>query len=537
MYGGIGCLGTPVVRTDAAAIWATGQTWWQVPPVIKVELLNKLPTGVTGKDVIVALCGLFNKDEVLNAALEFTGEGVNHLSVDERLTIANMTTEWGALAGLFPVDDVALNWLENRATRLNALSPHSRLNNQTIRSLVENPAHPDPDAVYAKHITFDLATLSPHVSGPNSVKIATPLADLEPQTIKIQKAYLLSCVNSRLSDIAAAAEILRNRRIAPGVEFYVAAASSQVQSDAEAQGHWQTLLQAGAKPLPAGCGPCIGLGAGLLRDGEVGISATNRNYKGRMGSPKAQAYLASPAVVAASAAKGFICGPESLSNSSKLSRKVAISVKTFEPRKSTPEASNTQRVVPGFEPALEGEILFCDADNLNTDGIYPGKYTYADEMTPTQMAQVVMENYDANFAKTVRKNDILVSGFNFGTGSSREQAATSILYAGVRLVLAGSFSETFKRNAINNGLMVLEAPKFVNELKEALASQKQLTLRTGWKASIDLVNGKMNIDQGNGVKKEYSIPVVGAAAQELVVAGNLETWVTNKIASSKTNTQ
>jgi len=115
MYGGLGCLGTPIVRTDAAAIWATGRTWWQIPPVAKVELKGKLGKGVTGKDVIIVLTGFFNKDEVLNHAIEFTGEGINQLSIDQRLTIANMTTEWGALAGLFPIDDVTIKWLRNRA--------------------------------------------------------------------------------------------------------------------------------------------------------------------------------------------------------------------------------------------------------------------------------------------------------------------------------------------------------------------------------------------------------------------------------------
>src|SRR5262249_50079949 len=154
--------------------------------------------------------------------------------------------------------------------------------------------------------------LVPHVSGPNSVKISTPLPVLTEQNISINKAYLVSCTNSRASDIKAAADVLRGHIVAPGVEFYIAAASNVVQREAEEAGDWAVLVGAGAKVLPAGCGPCIGLGIGLLEDGEVGISATNRNYKGRMGSPKAQAYLASPAVVAASAVTGRIVGPDTL---------------------------------------------------------------------------------------------------------------------------------------------------------------------------------------------------------------------------------
>ncbi|KAL2917063.1 mitochondrial Homoaconitase [Polyrhizophydium stewartii] len=553
MYGGVGCLGTPVVRTDAAAIWATGQTWWQVPPVVKVELRGRLPPHSAGKDVIVALCGLFNRDEVLNCAIEFVGDGVAHLSIDDRLTIANMTTEWGALAGVFPVDAATVGWLRRRAGALP--QPHPRLNDAAIARLEADAASgrmaPDPAAQYAKHLTLDLASVSPFVSGPNSVKTSRPVAELEPQRIRIHKAYLLSCVNSRLSDIAAAAAVLRGRSVAPGVEFYVAAASSAVQRDAEASGDWAALLAAGARPLPAGCGPCIGLGAGLLRDGEVGISATNRNYKGRMGSPKAEAYLASPAVVAASAAAGFICAPTALPPA----RPPAISI-SVAAADSTDSAANDgaagaadagpDAVVPGFTPTLDGELLFCDADNLNTDGIYAGKYTYVDDLPPHKMAQVVMENYDPLFASMVHKNDILVGGFNFGTGSSREQAATALLHAGIRIVLAGSFSETFKRNAINNGLLVLEAPQLVRDLRaraaaaasgaSGTATARRPTERTGVRVHVDLVRGLVSgaaySDGAHGVMRQaYSVARVGRAAQELVVAGGLEAWVRQRVQS------
>ncbi|UCH09391.1 MAG: homoaconitase, partial [Fidelibacterota bacterium] len=321
MYGGLGCLGTPIVRTDAAAIWATGRTWWQVPPVARVELKGQLPAGSTGKDVIITLCGLFNQDEVLNHALEFVGEGVKHLSIDERLTIANMTTEWGALAGVFPVDEVAIQWLRDRAAVVQQRGPagvpsdadgngqHPRLNETRIALVEAAPLEPDPDAYYAKELTLDLSTVSPFVSGPDHVKTMTGAADMAKKNIRIHKAYLVSCVNSRVADLAAAARVVRGKQVAEGVEFYIAAASSEVQAVSEARGDWQTLVDAGAITLPPGCGPCIGLGQGLLQDGEVGISATNRNFKGRMGSREAQAYLASPAVVAASAVAGVIAAP------------------------------------------------------------------------------------------------------------------------------------------------------------------------------------------------------------------------------------
>ncbi|KAJ3326157.1 mitochondrial Homoaconitase [Boothiomyces sp. JEL0866] len=502
MYGGIGCLGTPIVRTDAAAIWATGQTWWQVPSVVKVELLNELPPGVTGKDVIVTLCGVFNKDEVLNAAVEFTGP------------------EWGALAGVFPVDKVTIDWLKERDARFKNLYPisHPRINEFSIKDLENNLLEADKGAYYAKELVLDLATVSPYVSGPNSVKAANPLHGLEQQKIKIHKAYLLSCTNSRVSDIVEAANIIGGNKVADGVEFYIAAASSEVQKDVELSGHWEKLLKAGAKPLPAGCGPCIGLGIGLLNEGEVGISATNRNYKGRMGSPKALAYLASPAVVASSAVSGYITGPSAASASKPVS-----SIKV-NPKPIAKEELTETKTVPNFPSTLQGELLFCDADNLNTDGIYPGKYTYQDDMTPEMMSKVAMENYDTDFVNIRQKNDILVAGYSFGSGSSREQAATALLYAGIKLVLAGSFSETFKRNAINNGLMVLEAPELVQHLRGKFkSSEKKLTRRTGTNVSIDLINGVISSEA------EFRIPKVGFAAQELIVEGGLENWVSNRI--------
>ncbi|KAA3631090.1 MAG: homoaconitase, partial [Calditrichaeota bacterium] len=383
MYGGMGVLGTPIVRTDAAALWATGRTWWQVPPVAKVTLTGKLKAGVTGKDVIVTLCGHFNNDEVLNHAIEFVGDGITEISLDDRLTIANMTTEWGALAGVFPIDEVTYQWLEDRiafvAKRGLAGVPsdadakngaHPRLNNDRLSELKGNTLKADEDAFYAKELTLDLSTVTPHASGPNHVKVMTPIPQMS--DVKIHKAYLVSCVNSRVEDIAQAAEVVAGKKVADGVEFYIAAASSEVQDASESRGDWQKLVDAGAKVLPPGCGPCIGLGDGLLEDNEVGISATNRNFKGRMGSKSAEAYLASPAVVAASAIAGHIAMPFEMEVA-----EVKASIKV---NKRPVEAASV-KIVDGFPTNISGSCLFAHLDNLNTDGIYPGKYTYIDDFT------------------------------------------------------------------------------------------------------------------------------------------------------------
>jgi homoaconitate hydratase len=185
--------GTPIVRTDAASIWATGKTWWQIPPIARVTFTGVLPIGVTGKDVIVALCGLFNNDEVLNHAIEFTGseETMRSLPVDDRLAIANMTTEWGALTGLFPIDSVLRSWLRAKATTSAMLgsesSAPSRFTHEALADLFENQPTADPGAKYAKSLYLNLSTLSPFVSGPNSVKVATPINKLEAQHIKLNE--------------------------------------------------------------------------------------------------------------------------------------------------------------------------------------------------------------------------------------------------------------------------------------------------------------------------------------------------------------
>ena len=386
LYGAMAALGTPVVRTDAASIWATGVTWWQVPPVAKVVLKGKLSPGVVGKDVIIALCGLFNKDEVLNHAVEFVGDGVANLAMSARMTIANMTTEWGALAGVFPFDEVTADYMRSRLAeftnpkRPGKRGPNSR-SGYTNADIDEwwnnrNELNADADADYAIELELDLATVVPHVSGPNEVKTMVSLPEMERKHMPIQKAYLLSCVNARFEDLHDAAEVIRTRggHVADGVEFYLAPASAEVQARSQSNGDWQTLVDAGAIPLPPGCGACIGLGRGLVEKGETAISATNRNFKGRMGDRDSFVYLASPAVVAASALAGFICAPTDFTEK-------APGTTTRRPERKQRPAASVQ-IMEGFPASVRGRILFIDKDNLNTDGIYGSKHTYRDDMTP-----------------------------------------------------------------------------------------------------------------------------------------------------------
>jgi homoaconitate hydratase len=382
-----------------------------------------------------------------------------------------------------------------------------------------NPPAPDADAGYAGRIVLDLAEITPHISGPDTVQAMQSVAEIEKKKVAIHKAYLVSCANSRLEDLAAAAKVLARKKIAVGVKFYLAAASRSVQEEAEKRGIWQTLLAAGAQPLPSGCGPCIGLGTGLLEAGEVGISATNRNFKGRMGSRDAQCYLGSPAVVAASAVAGYICGPDSVA--------VHPLTKRFESLSTASAPAERVEILPGFPRRVKGRLVLLPQDNLNTDGIYGKDYTYREDMTPEMMAKVVMENYDLAFAARMQPGDVVVAGFNFGTGSSREQAVTALKFAGIPLVIAGSFSQTYLRNAFNNGFLCIETPELVNRLRmkhaEAIA-RKERTIFPGDAIEVDFTTSTIRYSG-----EEFVFPALGSVPQSLVVAGGVENLVSAKL--------
>jgi len=514
MYGALGAVGTPIVRTDAAAAWATGEFWWQIPRSVQVVLEGQLPEGATGKDVIITLCGLYNHDEVLNAAIEFTGPGVASLSMDARLSISNMTTEWGPLVGWFPVDEVTIRYLKGVHQRLKVIGVE-RFSENEIQKWQKNPLLPDADAEYAARIVLDLSCITPHVSGPDTVQVMSSLADIEKKKVAIQKAYLVSCVNSRLEDLEASAKVLKGKKVASGVQFYLSAASKWVQEEAERRGVWQTLLDAGAKPLPAGCGPCIGLGVGLLEPGEVGISATNRNFKGRMGSRDAKCYLASPEVVAASAVAGYIRGPHELGD--------RILQRQYQEFASTAAAEQVE-ILPGFPERVRGRLVFLPQDNVNTDAIYGKDYTYRDDMTPELMAKVVMENYDPHFAARTRAGDVIVSGFNFGTGSSREQAVTCLKAKGIPLVIAASFSQTYLRNAYNNGFLCVEVPELVKKLRGQFAGSAEKTIIPGDEIEVDFTSGKIGWRGEN-----FAFPALGSVPQSLVIAHGVENLVAKRL--------
>jgi homoaconitate hydratase len=251
-----------------------------------------------------------------------------------------------------------------------------------------------------------------------------------------------------------------------------------------------------------------------VQKGETAISATNRNFKGRMGDRDALVYLGSPAVVAASALAGFICAPN---NFAERAAGVAIRRATSEPK-----AAGSVEIIEGFPASVRGRVLFVDKDNLNTDGIYGSKHTYRDDMTPEEMAAVTFENYDPNFNTLYRRGDVVVGGLNFGSGSSREQAATALKFKGIPCVIAGSFSETYKRNAFNNGFVVFECPDLVTHLRGSLTDRAATTV--GPEITIDYAKSILTVDG-----KSFAFPPLSPAAQQLIVAGGAENLVASRL--------
>ncbi|NPV26164.1 MAG: 3-isopropylmalate dehydratase large subunit [Firmicutes bacterium] len=288
-YGALNAFSTGVGSTDLAAAMISGKLWFKVPETFRFVCHGRLPKGVYSKDLILYLIGDVTADGATYMAAEYVGEAITDLSVEARFTIANMAIEMGAKAGLMEADEKTLAWV----------AAHSRKK--------FTPVTADPDAVYARVKEYDVSNLEPQVARPHTVDNVVPVAEVA--GVEIQQAVIGTCTNGRLEDLTIAAEILRGRKVKPGVRLIVAPASRQVMLDAIKTGVLTTLIEAGAAVVTPGCGPCVGTHNGVPSDGENVISTANRNFKGRMGNNKAFIYLASPATVAASAVTGKITDP------------------------------------------------------------------------------------------------------------------------------------------------------------------------------------------------------------------------------------
>ena len=289
-YGALGAFSTGVGSTDMAAGCVTGKAWFKVPSAIKINLTGKLPEYVSGKDVILHIIGRIGVDGALYKSMEFAGEGVAHLSMDDRFTIANMAIEAGGKNGIFPVDEKTIAYMKEHSTKT-----------WTVFEA-------DEDADYEEEMTVDLSALRPTVSFPHLPENARPIDEVG--EIGIDQAVIGSCTNGRISDLRIAAKVLEGRKVAPDVRCIVIPATQKVYLQAMEEGLLKTFIEAGAVVSTPTCGPCLGGYMGILASGERCVSTTNRNFVGRMGAVDSEIYLASPAVAAASAVAGKIVSPD-----------------------------------------------------------------------------------------------------------------------------------------------------------------------------------------------------------------------------------
>lgn len=293
-YGALGAFSTGVGSTDMAAGMISGKAWFKVPAAIKFELVGKPQGFVSGKDVILHIIGMIGVDGALYKSMEFCGEGLKYLNIDDRLCIANMAIEAGAKNGIFPVDDITREYCNGRFQG----------------EPVEYQA--DEDAEYDETYVIDLSKLRPTVAFPHLPENARTIDEIGEKEIKIDQSVIGSCTNGRISDLRAAAAVLKDRKVAKGVRCIIFPGTQNIYLQAMKEGLLETFIKSGAVVSTPTCGPCLGGHMGILAEGERAISTTNRNFVGRMGHVDSEVYLASPAVAAASAVAGYITDPEKL---------------------------------------------------------------------------------------------------------------------------------------------------------------------------------------------------------------------------------
>lgn len=309
-FGWLGAFGAGVGRSEVAALWATGELWLRVPESLKLTVNGKLSEWVTSKDLSLKIIGDLGADGGLYYSVEFHGDAFAHMSLESRMVIPNMMAEFGVKNAYLPPDDLVFEYLAERvATRLKIETGSAEIEKQ--KSKIKNSAlFPDPDSRYTAQHSFDASAIEPMIACPHAVDNVRPLSEI--RGTRVQQAFIGTCTNGRLEDLAAAATVVHGRQVAKGTRFLVIPASSLVLREAMARGYIQTLFEAGAVIGVPGCGPCMGNHMGIPAPNEVTISSANRNFRGRMGTRDAEIYLASPAVVAASAIAGVIEDPRSV---------------------------------------------------------------------------------------------------------------------------------------------------------------------------------------------------------------------------------
>lgn len=428
--GAMNALAAGIDRTEAAGLYKRGETWFLVPPSMKITLKGKLRPGVFAKDLSLWIIGKIGTDGANYLSIEYHGDGVKTLSISERMTLANLASEMGAKNAVFPADEV--------------LAAH-------LGKEIREGVWADPGAKYAIEMEIDLNEIFPVVAAPHTVENIKAVSEVE--GTPVHEAVIGTCTNGRLDDLRKAAEILDGKKVAPGVQLLVIPASKEIYMQAIEEGIVMKLMKAGATILASSCGPCLGTGQGIPADGYNVISTANRNFLGRMGNKNSNVYLASPATVAISAIQGFISDPRGKKHNEVYKSSVATA---------------TTVSIPKGENRKNGNVWnYADADNLNTDQMFAGNLTYnvLSSDAPAIMPHL-FKGFDEAFAENVKNGDVIVAGDNFGCGSSREHPAVGLAHAGIKAVLVKSVNRIFYRSCINQGLLLIVHKEAVDAYKQ-----------------------------------------------------------------------
>jgi homoaconitate hydratase family protein/3-isopropylmalate dehydratase small subunit len=417
ILGAIGAFGQGMGDQDIAAAWAKGNVWFKVPASVKINILGKRPAHITAKDVALNLLSKFGANSLLGYSVEIYGPEVDKFTLDERITIASMGTEMGAITLLFTPNQDVMEYCEFRTKR-------------KLERIVA-----DVDAEYEKVFGLDFSEFVTRVSLPGKPHDTVDI--IAAKGTKIDSAFVGSCTNGRMQDLRAVAAILKNRKVAPGVVLKIVPTTDEIWQEAMDEGLIRIFKDAGALVSNAGCAGCAAGQVGQNGVGEVTISTGNRNFPGKQG--KGKVYLATPSVVAASAVAGYITTPDEIPDEPML----------FEFNQKQYSAKHEEKI-PVFTPTtVQGRVWVIEEDNIDTDMIFHNRYLAITELH--EMGQYTFDNLPGHesFAKHAKKGDIVIVGKNFGSGSSRQQAVDCFKSLGVQAVLAKSFGAIYERNAIN----------------------------------------------------------------------------------------
>lgn len=449
ILGAIGAFGQGMGDMDIAAAWHKGKVWFKVPPSVKVFFEGTIPENVTSKDIILNLLRIFGANSLLGYSIELYGPSVEQMSLDDRITISSMATEMGAIIILFPPSEAIISWCSERAkTKFNALFA-------------------DHDASYEKVFNIDVTGFKPLVSRPGQPHDTVYVTDVH--GTKIDSAFIGSCTNGRMTDLSKAAEILKDRKVAPGVILKIVPATDAIWNECLEKGLIDIFKKAGALVSNAGCAGCAAGQVGQNGPGEVTISTGNRNFPGKQG--KGSVYLASPEIVAASAIAGFITTPEKIPAEPSVFKKNLNA--DMPAKKDLNKTENREK-----DSILEGRIRLVQKDNIDTDMIFHNRYLAVTDIN--EMGQYTFDNLTGfeNFARIASAGDIVVTGKNFGCGSSRQQAVDCFYSLGIKAIIAESFGAIYERNAINAALPVV-ACKALPDMKLQDGDKIRVDLKTG----------------------------------------------------------